>query len=115
MLFRDGFFKFIYLELDSKVVLNWLTNPNTSFPTNMMPLICDCRNLLEQDWEVRIQHIYREANECANALAKQGTHQRNLLAVYSTCPSFVYVCYVRDLASLGVTRLCAPGSDVGDV
>ena len=40
-------FKFIYLEFDSKVVINWLTNPNTSFSTNMMPLICDCRNVLE--------------------------------------------------------------------
>ena len=64
---------------------------------------------------MRMQHIYREANECADALAKRGTHQRNLLTVYSTYPSFVYVCYVRDLAGLDVTRLCAPGSDVGDV
>ena len=39
-------FKYIQLELDSKVVQTWLTNPNTSYPTNMMPLICDCRNLL---------------------------------------------------------------------
>ena len=81
----------------------------------MMPLICDCRNLLEQDWEVRMQHIYREANECANALAKRGTHQRKLLTVYSTCPSFVYVCYVRDLIGLGMTRLCTLSSNVGDV
>ena len=62
-----------------------------------------------------MQHIYREANECADALTKRGTHQQNLLTVYSTCPSFVYVKYVRDLAGLRVTRLCAPGSDVGDV
>ena len=108
-------FKYIHLELDSKVVLTWLTNHNTSYPTNMMPLICDCRKLLEQDWEVRVQHIYHEVNECVDTLAKRRTHQRNLLTVYSTCPSFVYVCYVRDLAGLGVTRLCAPGSDVGDV
>ena len=47
-------FKFIYLELDSKVVINWLTNSNMSFPTNMMPSIGDCRNLSEQDWEVHM-------------------------------------------------------------
>ena len=63
-------FKYNHLELDSKVVLTWLTNPNTSYPTNMMPLICDCRNLLEQVWEVRVRHIYGETNECADALAK---------------------------------------------
>ena len=108
-------FKYIHLELDSKVVLTWLTNHNASYPTNMIPLIYDCRSLLDQDWEVRVQHIYHEANECANTLAKQGTHQQNLLTIYSNYPSFVYVCYVRDLAGLGVTRLCAPGSNVGDV
>ena len=64
---------------------------------------------------MRVQHIYREANEYADALAKRGTHQRNLLSVYSNCPSFVYLYHVRDLAGFGMTRLCAQGSDVGDV
>ena len=80
-----------------------------------MSLICDCRNLLKQKWEVCMQHVYREANGCADALAKQGTRQRNLLSVYSDCPNFVYVSYVRDLAGLGETRLCAQGANVGDV
>ena len=61
-------FEFIQLELDSKVVLTWLTNHNASYLTNMMPLICDCRSLMDQDWEARVQHIYREANECADAI-----------------------------------------------
>ena len=108
-------FKYIQVELNSQVVLTWLTNHNMSYPPNMMPLICDCRILLDRDWEVRVQHIYCEANGCANALAKRGTHQLYLLTVYSTCPNFAYVCYVRDLAGLGMTRLCALGLDVGDV
>ena len=106
-------FKFIQLELDSNVVLTWLTNKNASYPTNMMPLICDCKRLMDQDWVMQVQHIYREANECADALTKRGTHQQNLLTVYSSCPNFVYVYYVRDLAGLGVNRLCAQGSAVG--
>ena len=72
----------------------------------MMPLILDCRNLLGWDWEVRVLHVYREANACVDALAKRGTHQHHVLSVYSSCPSFVYVCYVRDMAGLGTTRLC---------
>ena len=40
-------FKFIQLELDSKVALTWLTNNNASYPTNIMPLICDCRSLMD--------------------------------------------------------------------
>ena len=66
-------FKFLQLELDSKVVLTWLTNNNMNYPTNMMPLICDCRNLLDQEWEVHVQHVYHEANGCADDLAKWGT------------------------------------------
>ena len=62
-----------------------------------------------------MQHMYHEANGCSNALAKRGTRQRNLVSVYSDCPSFIDVAYVRDLASLGETILCAPGVAVGDV
>ena len=39
-------YKFLHLELDSKVVLSWLTNYNVNYQTNMLPLICDCRTLL---------------------------------------------------------------------
>ena len=39
-------YKLLHLELDSKVVFSWLTNYNVNYPTNMLPLICDCRNLL---------------------------------------------------------------------
>ena len=83
--------KYLQLELDSKVVLTWLTNTCVNYSTNMMPLICDCRNLLALEWEVHVQHVYREANGCVDELAKWGTRQRNLVFVYNHCPSFVDV------------------------
>ena len=58
-----------------------------------------------------MQHVYSKANGCADELAKWGTSQQNLVFVYSTCPSFVDVSYVRDLTGLGETRLCTPGAD----
>ena len=103
-------YKFLQLELDSKVVQSWLTNYNVNYPTNMLPLICDCRNLLHQEWEVHVHHVYREANGCADVLAKRGTRQQPLVCVYSTCPSFVTVSYIRDLTGLGKTRLCTPSA-----
>ena len=81
----------------------------------MLPLICDCRNLLNRGWEVHVHHVYREANGCADALAKRGTHQHTRMAVYSDCPTFAHVIYVRDGYGLGDFRLCAPGPDVGVV
>ena len=101
--------KHLQLELNSKVVLTWLTNPYVNYPTNMMPLICDCRNLLTLEWEVHVRHVYREANGCADALAKRRTRQRTLETIYEHCPTFVDVSYIRDLAALGETRLCTPG------
>ena len=56
-----------------------------------------------------MQHVYREANGCVDALAKRGTRQRTLEIVYEHCPSFVDVPYIRDLFALGETRLCNPG------
>ena len=101
--------KHLQLELDSKVVLTWLTDPYVNYPTNMMPLICDCRNLLTLEWEVHMRHVYREANGCVDALAKRGTSQRTVETIYEHCPTFVDVLYIRDLAALGETRLCIPG------
>ena len=103
-------YKFLHLELDSKVVLSWLTYYNVNYPTNMLPLIFDCRNLLHQEWEVHVHHVYREANGCVDVLAKRGTRQQPLVCVYSTCPSFVTISYIRDLFGLGETRLCTPGA-----
>ena len=59
--------------------------------------------------------MYHVANGCADDLAKRGTRQRNLLSMYSACPSFVDASYIRDLAGLGETRLCVPGAAAGVV
>ena len=60
-------------------------------------------------------HVYREANACADALAKRETHQHHVLSVYSSCPGFVYVYYIRDMAGLETNRLCAQRPTVDDV
>ena len=57
-----------------------------------------------------MHHVYREANECADLLAKRGTRQQPLVCVYSSCPTFVTVAYIKDLISLGETRFCTPGA-----
>ena len=51
-----------------------------------------------------MHHVYREANGCADILVKQGTRQQPLVCVYSTCPSFVTVAYIRDLTGLEETK-----------
>ena len=45
----DMGFKFIQFELDSSVVLTWLIEHNATYPSKMLPLICDCKNLMDRD------------------------------------------------------------------
>lgn len=63
-----------------------LTSPN------VYHLLCDCKSLMAQAREVWVHHIYREANACANRLAKQESNQQEVLIIYDTCPTFVYLC-----------------------
>ena len=111
----DMGFKFIHLELNSMTVFTWLNATSNSYPTNILPLISDCRNLLARAWEVHVLHVYCEANACADALVKRGARLHHVLSVYSSCPSFVYVCFVRDMAGLGSNKICAQRPNVGDV
>ena len=67
-------FKFIQLELDSVIVLSWLTTSTDNFFPDVFPLICDCRSLKERAWVVQVRHVYREANEHIDVLAKWGNH-----------------------------------------
>ena len=62
-----------------------------------------------------MHHVYREANDCADALPKRGIRQQIRMTVYSDCPTFVHVLYIRDGSGLGKSRLYAPDPDVGVV
>ena len=57
------------VELDAKVIVEMLKNTNS---TNIIisPLLFDCRSLLTRFTQVRVAHVYREVNRCADILAK---------------------------------------------
>ena len=73
-------------------VLSWLIT-NNDISLDAIPLLCDCRNLMEHDWTIHMCHIFREANGRVDALAKRGNQQQCLLEIYDTCPAFVYAGY----------------------
>ena len=61
----------LIVELDALSVINILSSDK---PCSIMePLLSDCRNLFKAIPNKRIQHVYREANQCADALAKLGS------------------------------------------
>ena len=71
----------------------------------MEPLLFDCRNLLKQIPNKRVIHFYREANQCADALAKLGAHSGTHFVVFCNPPSVVETLLAYDQASMFCNRL----------
>ena len=90
---RDGLILAIQLginqldvELDAKVIMDLLNGaecPNQSYS----PLLNDCRSLIARLVQVQVGHVYREANQCADFLAKRGCSMRENFVVFDISPS----------------------------
>ena len=61
----------LLVELDANVVVDLMHSSKFS-NNSFLALLNDCRYLLCQFNQVRISHVYREANRCADHLAKGG-------------------------------------------
>ena len=75
---RDGLllakelgFQQLIIELDALSVVILMNNETENLL--MEPLLTDCRNLLKEIPNKRVIHAFREANQCADALAKLGS------------------------------------------
>jgi hypothetical protein len=66
-------------------------------------LIKNIGRLLEQGWEVKITHSYREANACADALANIGSSLDLNTMYFDVCPS-----QVRNLLAAHSMGLLSP-------
>ena len=54
-------YKHINLEIDSQILLNWLTTYGI-LALEFSILMLDCKMLLDQEWTVLPRHVFREAN-----------------------------------------------------
>lgn len=83
-------FRKIILEVDSKLVVDWL-QVRTGQPNVQLNLIHTCLELLNKDWDLRFCHVYREGKKVADSLAKQalqlprGLHYIVLLSTLLLC------------------------------
>ena len=61
----------LIIEMDADMLVLLLKN---NYCNNMLmkPLLSDCRNFLQRFSNPVVKHIFREANQCADALAKFG-------------------------------------------
>ena len=61
----------LIIELDALAVVHLMINSFVNF--SLEPLLTNCRLLLKKFPNLRIEHMYREANQCADALACIGS------------------------------------------
>ena len=76
------------VELDAKVVIEMLNNADSANSANIKfsSLLSDCRFLIARVTQVRVTHVYREVNRCADFLAKKGCCLREDFVIFETSP-----------------------------
>ncbi|KAK0586448.1 hypothetical protein LWI29_007016 [Acer saccharum] len=102
---RAGFRK-VLVESDSQSAVLLLTNPT---PTHhpLFNIVEDCKMLVEKNWSCSIQHVFRESNRVADALANLG-HSLNLgTTFFDVPPAQISACVNEDLSGSALARLLA--------
>ncbi|KAK9999219.1 hypothetical protein SO802_018822 [Lithocarpus litseifolius] len=99
----------VEVEIDAKVVCGWITNSSSS-NLNLSPLIVDCRTLLSRIPQVKLNHCYREANQCADALAKKGSVYQQDFMIFDSPPVDISMLLYYDSISMYYERTSPPTS-----
>ena len=73
----------VEIELDTKLVVDLLQKDAGSLTGNDV-ILADCKECLKRILRVKIQHCFRKANKCANALPRIGTLLSQDFIVLST-------------------------------
>ncbi|CAN1163501.1 Putative ribonuclease H protein At1g65750, partial [Linum perenne] len=62
----------IEIQIDSKAAIAILTDKNAEITHTYALDVLEFRGWMSKDWEVKIRHVYREANYAADHLASRG-------------------------------------------
>ena len=75
----------VVIELDAKAIVDAFNSPSSS-NSIVSSLMDDCICLATRIPQKRFRHIYREANKCADCLARIGSLLDSDFAVFSSPP-----------------------------
>ena len=94
----------LIVELDALSMV--LLMKNNTCNLLMEPLLTNCKNLLKEFPNTQVVHAYREANQCANALAKMGAGSlTSFVVVFWTPPPMVDSILAHDRANVCCNRI----------
>ena len=95
----------LVVELDAKTVVDVLRN--YSYDNRIIsPTMDDCRQLVLCFQQIQIKHCYRQANRCADMLAKMGVEQEIELLNLLSPPMDILQILQDDRVGLYVNRTC---------
>ena len=86
---RNRGFRNVWLELDPSYVYHFISHGVVDTHA-AAPLVAAIRNMiLEGDWNEEVSLVYREANVCANKLAKHGHFLLVGMVVFDVLPQVI--------------------------
>ena len=88
----------LIIELDALSVVLLMNNNSTNLL--MESLSIDCRNLVREILNKQIIHLFREANQCTNAMAKLSASNLASFVVFLYPPPMVESNIISDKANL---------------
>ena len=95
----------VEVEADAKVVIDVLANPRQS--NNFILSILDyCRQLASQIPQICFSHCNREANKCADFMARKGTHQNEDFCLFENPPVGLNDLLAFDRSGMYLNRRC---------
>jgi len=90
----------LLVELDAQTMVN-LLHSSRPYNNSFSSLLNDCRFLFRQFQQVRISHVFREANRCVDYLAKGGCTFDGDFVVLDT-PVSEELCIILDSDASGM-------------
>nr|XP_023916422.1 uncharacterized protein LOC112028020 [Quercus suber] len=93
----------LLVEMDALSVVLLLNNNTVNMV--MEPLLTDCRNLLQSFPNKRVIHTFREANQCADVLARLGANFDPSFVGFENPPPVVASLLAFDLSDMYCNRL----------
>ena len=95
----------VLIDLDSKTIVDALNSQDYS-KSIVSSIMEDCKYMISRIPQTRCRHVYREANRCADFLAKVGTSIEGDFIVFHSPPVDLISILEDDAIGVHVNRLC---------
>ena len=96
----------IVIEVDAASIVTVLEN--SVYANNIIsPILDDCRSLISHMQQTCIRHCFRQANRCADSLARLGFSQPSDFSFFDSPPVDMINMFEDDLNGVYIDRLCS--------